>query len=397
VQIGMNALQSINWFAPYKAASDRLRSLVVEIGEPENSFGVLLAGVWMIAAFGAGFYFFSLTGTYARHNAPFDYNAMRAFGVAFILEGCSMLLLMVDFWRPFPFLELLALTLSIMAGGAWCVVAISFCRIGHDYDRACIWWWGMGTAGVVACVFVMLMFQNNLDTARFLYLAWVEPVFLVVVATSMLIAMSSRGPEGGAAKLFFSGVLVLWISHCLMLTQSFEHTLQNPGVYGLTQILSIAGLAMMVLSLPRMVESGLVDGRKYFPWQATNQPAGSFVGGYGVHGGFVGGSAKGVAQFEDGCGAGCGPSHDTSGVLNYVGAGGDYMAQTSYSYVGRGQGDFEVVPMPTNFRPNVCMCIVPVGLLLLLVPLTLYCVMHMSSTNIAWTTTMQPVAMPYGR
>merc|ERR1712190_289202 len=179
---------------------------------------------------------------------------------------------MVDFWRPFPFLGLLALTLSIMAGGAWCVVSISFCRIGHDYDRACIWWWGMGTAGVVACVFVILMLQNNLGTARFLYLAWVEPVFLVVVSTSMLIAMSSRGPEGGAAKLFFSGVLVLWISHCLMLTQSFEPTLQNPGVYGLTQILSIAGLAIMALSLPRMVESGLVDGRKYFPWQASNQP-----------------------------------------------------------------------------------------------------------------------------
>merc|ERR1712176_291130 len=132
------------------------------------------------------------------------------------------------------------------------------------------------------------------DTARFLYLAWVEPVFLVVVSTSMLIAMSSRGPEGGAAKLFFSGVLVLWISHCLMLTQSFEHTLQNPGVYGLTQILSIAGLAMMVLSLPRMVESGLVDGRKYYPWQPEGsgfqgtRVGGSFipshiVGGYGGH------------------------------------------------------------------------------------------------------------------
>merc|ERR1712176_121047 len=223
------------------------------------------------------------------------------------------------------------------------------------------------------------------DTARFLYLAWVEPVFLVVVSTSMLIAMSSRGPEGGAAKLFFSGVLVLWISHCLMLTQSFEHTLQNPGVYGLTQILSIVGLAMMVLSLPRMVESGLLDGRKYYQSEGSFQGTrvgGSFVGGYGGHAGFVGGvGAKGHAQFEDGCGAGCGPSHDTSGVLNYVGAGGDYMAQTSYSYVGRGAGDFEMVSIPTNFRPNICMCVVPVALLLLLVPITLYFAMQMSSAG----------------
>jgi len=259
----------------------------------------------------------------------------------------------------------------------------------------------MGIAGVIACVFVMLMLQGNLDAARFLYLTWVEPVFLVVVATSMLIAMSSRGPEGGASKFFFSGVLVLWISHCLMLTQSFEPTLQNPGVYSVTQILSIVGLTIMVLSLPRMVESGLVDGRKYFPWQAEGSSfQGPRVGGFaGVHGGragFVGGyGAKGGAQFEDSCGAGCGPSHDTSGVLNYVGAGGDYMAQTSYNYVGRGAGDFEVVSMPTNFRPNICMCIVPVGLLLLLVPLSLYCVMQMSSTG--WTTTMQPVVAPYGR
>merc|ERR1712241_1291403 len=134
----------------------------------------------------------------------------------------------------------------------------------------------MGIAGVVASVFVLLMLHGNLDTARMLFLAWREPIFLVCVTASLLIAMNSRGPEGGAAKLFFSGLLVLWIAHCLMVMESFEPVLQKPGFYVLVQIMSIVGLAIMVISLPWMVESGLLDGRKYFPWQAE---------GTGFHGG----------------------------------------------------------------------------------------------------------------
>jgi len=68
----------------------------------------------------------------------------------------------------------------------------------------------------------------------------------------------------------------------------------------------------------------------------------------------------------------CAPSHDTNGVLTFVGAGGDYVQQTSYKYVGQGAGNFDVVPVPANIRPNICMCIIPLLLLLLLVPLVLY-------------------------
>lgn len=79
--------------------------------------------------------------------------------------------------------------------------------------------------------------------------------------------------------------------------------------------------------------------------------------------------------------------------MNYVGAGGDYKAETTYNYVGSGAGEFSVVPVPANYRPNICMCIVPVGLLLLLVPLSLYFVMQMSSTGL--TTTTPPVPVVY--
>merc|ERR1719411_2390789 len=71
-------------------------------------------------------------------------------------------------------------------------------------------------------------------------------------------------------------------------------------------------------------------------------------------------------------GAGCGTSYDTTGVLSYVGAGGDYKQETTYRYVGQGAGDFEMVGVPTNFRSNICVCIIPLLLLLLLLPLLLY-------------------------
>merc|ERR1719400_2190170 len=78
-------------------------------------------------------------------------------------------------------------------------------------------------------------------------------------------------------------------------------------------------------------------------------------------------------------GAGCGTSHDTTGVLSYVGAGGDYKQETTYRYVGQGVGDFEMVAVPTNFRSNICVCIIPLLLLLLLVPLLLWLLPQISS------------------
>merc|ERR1712056_163971 len=89
---------------------------------------------------------------------------------------------------------------------------------------------------------------------------------------------------------------------------------------------------------------------------------------------------------------GCGPGYDTTGVLSYVGAGGDYKQETTYSYVGQGAGDFEMVPVPTNFRPNWWVCIIPMLLLVLLVPFLLYLLPQLSSEPV--TTTMGPMPIP---
>merc|ERR550539_876110 len=91
-------------------------------------------------------------------------------------------------------------------------------------------------------------------------------------------------------------------------------------------------------------------------------------------------------------GAGCGTSYDTTGVLSYVGAGGDYRQETTYRYVGQGAGDFEMVAVPTNFRSNWCVCIIPFLLLLLLLPLLLYLLPQLSSEPV--TTTMPPIPAP---
>jgi len=69
------------------------------------------------------------------------------------------------------------------------------------------------------------------------------------------------------------------------------------------------------------------------------------------------------------CGAGCGVGEQTN-VLSYVGAGGDYSAETTYKYVGAGAGDFSVVSVPTSL-PNYCWCIIPILLLWALVALWL--------------------------
>merc|ERR1719414_1858586 len=92
----------------------------------------------------------------------------------------------------------------------------------------------------------------------------------------------------------------------------------------------------------------------------------------------------------DGCGtgAGCGTSYDTTGVLSYVGNGGDYTQETNYRYVGQGAGDFEMVAVPTNFRTNICVCIIPLLLLLLLLPLLLY---YLSAISTEPVTTLPPV------
>merc|ERR1719436_1667925 len=71
-------------------------------------------------------------------------------------------------------------------------------------------------------------------------------------------------------------------------------------------------------------------------------------GGAGAGGGAAGGGA-------------CG-SYDETTVLSYVGNGGDYAAETTYKYVGKGAGEFEMVTVPTNFKQGYCYCLVAVVL-----------------------------------
>merc|ERR1712038_2087104 len=63
-------------------------------------------------------------------------------------------------------------------------------------------------------------------------------------------------------------------------------------------------------------------------------------------------------------------------------------------YVGQGAGDFEVVSVPTNFRTNVCLCIIPLLLLLLLVPLLMYLLPQLSSAPETTTFPPTPPAPP---
>merc|ERR550532_2578676 len=100
---------------------------------------------------------------------------------------------------------------------------------------------------------------------------------------------------------------------------------------------------------------------------------------------------------DAGCGAGgagCGTSYDTTGVLSYVGAGGDYKQETTYRYVGQGAGDFEMVGVPTNFRSNICVCLIPLLLLFLLVPFLLYLLPQLSSEPVTTMPAPQPTE-PY--
>merc|ERR1719363_4916 len=94
--------------------------------------------------------------------------------------------------------------------------------------------------------------------------------------------------------------------------------------------------------------------------------SGAYHGAGGGHGRGGGGGACGVDDAcgtGGGCGAGCGPGHDTTGVLSYVGAGGDYKQETTYTYVGQGAGDFEMVGVPVNIRDRWAYCIIPLLLL----------------------------------
>jgi len=75
------------------------------------------------------------------------------------------------------------------------------------------------------------------------------------------------------------------------------------------------------------------------------------------------------------CGvASCGTTdYDEALIPSYVGGGrGCYRQETQYKYVGAGAGEFDLLAVPSNVRPNYCFCISLCATLALLLPLLLW-------------------------
>merc|ERR1712187_238233 len=79
--------------------------------------------------------------------------------------------------------------------------------------------------------------------------------------------------------------------------------------------------------------------------------------------------------------------YDETTVLSYVGKGGDYQAETTYKYVGKGAGEFEMVTVPTNIKPGYCYCVVA----FLLVAVVVYLLNPSAPTS---TTTPRDIIIP---
>merc|ERR1719254_327100 len=119
---------------------------------------------------------------------------------------------------------------------------------------------------------------------------------------------------------------------------------------------------------------------------AAGGAAGGIAGGAGG-GAIAGGGAAGGGAA---CGGACG-GYDETSVLSYVGQGGDWSAETTYKYVGKGAGEFEMVAVPTNIKQGWCYCVVAVSL----VGVVLYLLMSTPTTTtteiIIPTTTPQDI------
>merc|ERR550525_1332787 len=93
-----------------------------------------------------------------------------------------------------------------------------------------------------------------------------------------------------------------------------------------------------------------------------------------------------------GCGTGCGGGGGAT-TLSYVGPrGGNYTTETTYRYVGAGAGEFGVLRIPGRGPNCWCLCLIPLILSLLLIPLLLW--LLMSSTSTTTTTTTPPIIVP---
>merc|ERR1711979_182884 len=85
------------------------------------------------------------------------------------------------------------------------------------------------------------------------------------------------------------------------------------------------------------------------------------------------------------CGGACG-SYDETTILSYVGPGGDYCVETTYKYVGKGAGEFEMVTVPTNYKPGYFYCVVAFAL----IAVVIYLLNPMAPTT---TTTPQDIVI----
>mmetsp|Transcript_89320 Transcript_89320/g.198518 ORF Transcript_89320/g.198518 Transcript_89320/m.198518 type:complete len:376 (-) Transcript_89320:344-1471(-) len=101
-----------------------------------------------------------------------------------------------------------------------------------------------------------------------------------------------------------------------------------------------------------------------------------------------GGGAGGCAA------AGCGGGFDDTTVLSYVGTGqGEYVAETSYKYVGKGAGDIQMVEVPTRVGAAWCKWLITIPMILVILWLGL----PMLSSDTTTTTQMTPkTCLVYG-
>merc|ERR1719203_1724527 len=105
--------------------------------------------------------------------------------------------------------------------------------------------------------------------------------------------------------------------------------------------------------------------------------------GMGAAPGVVPTSQAGAAVCGGSCGAAaCGCDDNGVPMMSYQGNGaGEYIATTTYQYVGRGCGEYNAIMVPTR-TTNYIICIIP-----LLSLLGLLCWWLLSNTNTATTTT----------
>jgi len=96
---------------------------------------------------------------------------------------------------------------------------------------------------------------------------------------------------------------------------------------------------------------------------------GSAGGNVGVQCGACGVScAGGACGGGGGCAeAGCGGGYNDTTVLSYVGCGqGEYVAETTYKYVGKGAGDIQMVDVPTKVGAGWCKWLILIPMLLVI-------------------------------